>query len=270
MREAAAALASVSETPRLDAELLMAAALGVTRSELLVRHLSAPAPAGFAALFKRRLGHEPVAYIVGRQEFYGLEFRVTRDVLIPRADSETLIDAARETFAGRAPYTILDLGTGSGALLLTALTLWPKAAGIGLDRSDPALAVARANAARLGLAARAEWLCRDWTQPEWRAGLGRFDLILANPPYVEDDASLARQVREFEPAGALFAGPDGLDAYRALVRELPELLAPGAAALVEIGSRQAAAVTALATATGLSATPHQDLGGRPRALVLTQ
>ena len=266
LRAAAAKLAAVSDTPRLDAELLMAAALGTDRSELLLRRMSDRAPPGFAALLARRMAHEPVAHILGRQEFYGLELAITRDVLIPRADSETLIEAARAAFAGRAPARILDLGTGSGALLLAALSLWPEAEAVGTDRSAAALAVARANAERLGFAPRL--LERDWTQPGWADGLGAFDLILANPPYVEDAADLAPSVGRFEPAGALYAGPEGLEAYRALIPQLPALLAPGGVAVVEIGPTQAPAVAALAAAAGLDSTLHRDLAGRPRALEL--
>ena len=266
LRIAAAELGEVSPSARLDVELLMAAALGVSRSDLLLRHMRDAVPAGFDALYCRRLAHEPVAYILGQAEFYGLEFRVTPAVLIPRADSETLIDAGLAAFADQPPLRVLDCGTGSGALLLAALAQWPGAAGVGIDRSGEALAVAAGNARRLGLDGRVQMLGRDWDNPGWADDLGRFDLVLANPPYVEIDAPLARVVRDHEPAGALFAGPEGLDAYRRLVPQLPGLLAPGGVALVEIGSRQAPAVTALADASGLSSHLHRDLAGRPRAL----
>jgi release factor glutamine methyltransferase len=266
IRAAAAQLAAVSGTPRLDAELLMAHALGCSRSALLLRAMREPVPEAFAALLARRLGHEPVAYIRGRQAFYGLQLAVAPGVLIPRGDSETLIDAARAAFSATAPTRILDLGAGSGALLLAALSLWPEAEAVGLDRSPRALAVARGNGERLGL--RARWLERDWQAPDWARDLGRFDLILANPPYVEANAELAPSVRDHEPPEALFAGADGLDAYRALVPQLPGLLAPGGVAIVEIGHTQAEAVTALAAAAGLAAALHRDLGGRPRALQL--
>ena len=270
LRDAAAELSEVSPSARLDVELLMAAALGVSRSELLLRHMRDAVPAGFAALFRRRLAHEPVAYILGQAAFYGLELRVTPAVLIPRGDSETLIDAAIAAFAAsvpqRVPQRVLDCGTGSGALLLAALAQWPDASGVGIDRSGEALAIAAENARLLGLDGRAQMLERDWTCPGWADDLGHFDLVLANPPYVEIDALLARGVRDHEPAGALFAGLEGLDAYRVLVPQLPGLLAPGGAALVEIGSSQAAAVTALAADSGLSADLRHDLAGRPRAL----
>ena len=267
LRHAAAALAPVSDTPRLDAELLMASALGVTRSDLLLRHMAAaPAPA-FAALVARRRHAEPIAYIVGRREFYGLDLAVTPDVLIPRPDSETLIDAAREALVGRPPVTVLDLGTGSGALLLAALSVWAEARGLGTDRSAAALAVAAGNAERLGFAQRARFIVADWTQAGWAAPLGRFDLVVCNPPYVEDGAELARQVRDHEPAGALFAGPDGLDAYRVLVPQMSGLLEAHGLAVLEIGAGQAAAVAALAKAFGLRTGLRHDLAGVPRALL---
>ena len=269
IREAAEVLATVSDTPRLDAELLMAHVLGTTRTRMLLHALRDPVPAGIAALVVRRLKHEPVAYILGSQEFYGLELIVTPAVLIPRGDSEALVEAARTGLADRPPARILDLGTGSGALLLAALSLWPAAQGVGIDRSLGAVAVAAANAGRLGMANRARILHADWTAPGWAAGLGKFDLILANPPYVEDAAELEPQVRGHEPAGALFAGFDGLDAYRALIPQLGALREPDGLAILEIGHTQSDAVTALAESAGFAATLHHDLANRPRALALS-
>ena len=266
LREASAQLTATSDTARLDAEVLMAHALGVTRSDLLLRRMGDPAPAQFAALIARRLTHEPVAYITGECEFFGRPFLVSPAVLIPRGDSEVLVEAALNAVS--QPGRVLDCGTGSGALLLSVLAERPGAEGIGTDRSLDALQVAAANAARLGLAQRARLLRADWGEPGWANSLGQFDLILANPPYVEDLAELAPSVRAHEPAGALFAGPEGLDAYRVLIPQLPALLAPNGIALVEIGATQAAAVTAIAAAAGLSALLHRDLGGRPRVLQL--
>lgn len=267
IRSAAAALAATSDTPRLDAELLMAHALGVSRSELLLRHMDAVVPSEFSALIARRLNHEPVAYILGHQEFHGLEFLVNSAVLIPRGDSEVLVEAA---LAGMPDArSVLDCGTGSGALLLAVLAQLPAAQGVGIDRSQGALAVAAANAARLGLTARARLLHADWEMPGWQEALGGpFDLILANPPYVEDAAELAPSVRAHEPAGALFAGAEGLDAYRILVPQLPGLLVAGGAVLLEIGAAQADPVGAIARAAGFAVTLHRDLGGRPRVLEL--
>lgn len=267
LRIATDKLAAASDTPRLDAELLMAHALGVTRPELLLRHMGDAVPEGFAVLLERRLGHEPVAYILGEQEFFGLPFRVTPAVLIPRADSEVLVEAA---LAARPEAArVLDCGTGSGALLLAVLAKLPHAEGMGIDRSAEALAVASENARLLGLETRVRMIQADWDQPGWAATLdGPFELVLANPPYVESDAPLAPSVSAHEPAGALFAGPEGLDAYRALVPQLPGLLTPDGMALVEIGASQADSVAAIAGSAGFSARLHRDLGGRPRVLQL--
>jgi len=265
---AAQRLAATSDTARLDAEVLMAHALGCTRSALLLRHTADPAPDAYAALIERRAGHEPVAYITGIQEFWGLPLRVTSDTLIPRGDSETIVEAALA--AAPAPARVLDCGTGTGALLLAVLSERPAAQGIGIDRSPGALAVAAGNAAALGLADRAEMRLADWTRPDWAQGLGRFGLILANPPYVEDAADLSPSVRAHEPATALFAGPDGLDDYRRLIPQLPDLLSPDGIAVVEIGHTQAEAVAAIARAAGFATHLHRDLAGRPRALLFSR
>ena len=268
IRDAAQRLAPTSDTARLDAEVLMCHALGVTRSELLLRHMNAPAPESFSALVTRRAAHEPVAYITGTQEFFGLPFRVSPQVLIPRGDSEALVEAA---LADRPDaQQVLDCGTGSGALLLAVLSRLSEANGIGIDRSPGAIAVARANAEALGLAGRAKMIEADWREPDWARGLGGpFDLILANPPYVEAGAPLDASVQAFEPAAALFSGPEGLDDYRILVPQLPALLAPGGVALVEIGHAQAKAVSAIGKAVGLDAELHHDLAGRPRVLAFS-
>ena len=267
LRQAAATLAQTSDTPRLDAELLMAHALDVTRSDLLLRHMGTPAPDAFALLLARRQNHEPVAYILGHQPFFGLDLLVTPDVLIPRSDSEVLVEAALK--ARPDARRVLDCGTGSGALLLGVLANLPSATGVGIDCSRAALRVAAANAARLGMANRARMLHADWDDADWTRDLGApFDLILANPPYVEAQAELAPSVRDHEPSGALFAGLDGFAAYRALLPWLPALLAPGGTALVEIGADQAEAVGAIAAEAGMSVTLHRDLAGRPRVLEL--
>lgn len=228
----------------------------------------APVPAGavavFDALLARRRACEPVAYITGTKEFWSLPLLVTPATLIPRPDSETLIEAARAALAEAPPARILDLGTGSGALLLAALSIWPGASGLGIDCSADALAVARANAERLGLAPRAEFREGDWAE-----GLDdRFDLVLANPPYVAEGADLPPDVACFEPASALFAGSDGLADIGRIVPALPRLLGPRGIALVELDPAQVAAVTALAAGHGLEAAPCHDLAGRPRALLL--
>ena len=253
---------------RDDAEILMADALGVTRSAMLLGHMRAPAPAVFDNMLARRLNHEPVAYILGEAEFYGRRFTVTPDVLIPRGDSETVVAAALE--ACPEPRRVLDCGVGSGCLLLTILAERPGASGVGIDRSPKALEIAGENAIALDIAGDWQLKLADWTQPGWNADLGRFDLVIANPPYVEDDAELDASVRNHEPAGALFAGPDGLDDYRVLIPQLPGLLAPDGVAVFEIGYRQAAAVSALATSAGFEATARRDLAGRSRVLIVSR
>jgi release factor glutamine methyltransferase len=251
-------------TARLDAELLLARHLGVAREALLLRGLdTAVDPAGFAALVRRRAAGEPVAYITGRKGFWTLDLIVTPDVLIPRPETETLIEAAL-ALAARPPAAILDLGAGSGALLLAALSEWPAAWGLGVDRSAAALDVARANAAAAGLAPRAAFVRGDWG-----AALGgRFDLILANPPYVAAGDPIDPAVAAHEPAQALFAGADGLCAYRALLPDVARLLAPDGLAVLELGAGQAAAVARLAAAQGLTGGVRQDLAGEARALGL--
>ena len=264
IREGAQRLAATRDTARLDAELLMAHALGCSRSDMLLRRMQDPAPDGFAALVDRRMGHEPVAYILGTQEFFGLDFAVSPAVLIPRGDSESVVQAALD--AGPFARRVLDLGTGSGALLLAVLAHLPQAEGTGIDASPAALEVARANANTLS--ANAHFLLRDWTRAGWADGLGQFDLILANPPYVEDAARLDPDVRDHEPASALFAGPEGLDDYRIIIPELPGLLTETGLAVLEIGATQASAVSEIARDHGFTATAHKDLGGRDRALEL--
>lgn len=269
LRRAAEMLSRTSDTARLDAELLMAEALGVSRSELLLRHLADRTPEPFWHYVERRLDHEPIAYILGRQEFFGLELHVAPSVLIPRGDSEVLVTAALAARPGAR--RVLDCGTGSGALLLALLSRLDQAHGIGTDRSPGALQVAADNARRLRLDHRARMILADWDQPGWARSLGApFDVILANPPYVEADADLAPAVRAHEPHSALFAGAEGLDAYRSLVPQLPALLAPGGVALVEIGACQADAVAGIAAAAGFAAELHRDLAPRPRALELSR
>jgi release factor glutamine methyltransferase len=235
-----------------------------------LRDLSAPA--GLDALIERRAAHEPVAYITGSQAFWDLELSVTPDVLIPRADSETLIEAAQVAFAGREPpKRVLDLGTGSGALLLAALSLFPAAHGLGIDASAAALAVAAGNAEALGFGARADMRRLNWRDAGWTEGLaaaGPFDLILCNPPYIESQTPLSPMVAEYEPHEALFAGADGLDDYRILLPALPRLLTADGVAVFEIGYNQAESVGNLARKIGLKVQLSNDLSGNPRCLTL--
>jgi len=267
IREAAGRLSSTSDTARLDAELLMAHAMGVSRSDLLLRHMRDRVPAGFVGLVDRRAAREPVAHLLGTQEFFGLDLAVTPDTLIPRGDSETIVEAALE--AARPDARVLDMGTGTGALLLAFLDQRPEASGIGIDASPAALRVAAANGERLGLAERARFFEASWLDEGWAAKLGQFDLILCNPPYVEAGAALDADVRDYEPASALFAGPEGLDDYRAIIPQLGKLLLPGGVAVLEIGATQEEAVSSLARESGFAVVMKRDLGGRPRALILT-
>ena len=266
LREATARLSATSDTARLDAELLMAHAFGVDRSGLLIHHMGDQVPVEFANFLQRRAAREPVAHIIGHQDFYGLTLRVTRDVLIPRSDSESVV----ETALAAAPDArrILDCGTGSGALLLALLDNLAEAEGVGVDASSAALEIASENAARLGFAPRCDMVQADWTKPGWANDLGRFDLVISNPPYVEDSAALAPDVRNFEPAEALFAGPKGLDDYRILIPQLPGLLTESGVAVLEIGALQATQVAEIAKEYGFLVEVSQDLGGRDRALTL--
>lgn len=265
LHTAAQRLAEISATPRLDAELLLAHALGLSRAELLLRQRDLSVPPGFDALLQRRLGGEPIAYITGVRDFWTISLHVTPAVLIPRPDSETLIEAAVDHFTGRAPTRILDLGTGSGALLLAALDQWPCATGLGIDISRQALSVAQANAARLGLASRSEWRLGDWAEGVEEP----FDLILINPPYIARDAALSGDVLH-EPAGALFAGAHGLDDYRRIAPMLPRLLAADGLAAIEIGYDQRLSVLTLLGDQGLSVEVRRDLAGHDRCLLATR
>ena len=258
-------LGKTSDTPRLDAELLMAAALGIGRDRLILDNPRGDAPLAFIDFVERRRAGEPVAYITGQRAFWTIDLEVGPGALVPRPDSETLIAAAVEQFSGSpGPKRILDLGTGPGTLLLAALDEWPSATGLGVDASDAALVYARRNADRLGIQRRAEFRVGDWAE-----GIDeRFDLILCNPPYVAADADVGPGVAEYEPAEALFAGPEGLDEYRRLAPEIERLLSPGGLAAIEIGFDQAESVSALFESHGAHSKLAYDLGGRPRALLI--
>jgi release factor glutamine methyltransferase len=259
------------EGPRREARLLLGHVLGRAPGLLTIEArdpVGAAEAARFRELVARRAAHVPAAHLTGTRGFWTLDLIVTPDVLIPRPDSETLIEAALAALPDRPSVRrVLDLGAGSGALLLAALSEFPAAIGLGVDRSPAALAVARANAARAGLADRARFVCGHWS-----AALdGGFDLVLANPPYVPsgDIAGLEPEVREHDPRAALDGGVDGLDAYRAILADLPRILLPDGVAVLELGAGQAADVSRLATARRLGISElRQDLGGIPRALVL--
>jgi release factor glutamine methyltransferase len=259
-------LTKSSDTARLDAELLMAEALHIDRDRLLLAPPDRQVPDRYWDMIRRRSEGEPVAYITGRRAFWNIELHVGPGVLVPRPDSEALIASAIEHFeAAAGPKRILDLGTGPGTLLLAALDIWPDATGLGVDVSRQALSYASANARRLGFEARAKLMQGNWA----KGLLEKFDLILCNPPYIADGAEVGAGVREYEPDEALFAGQEGLDAYRALAPQLPQLLNSGGIAAIEIGPDQADAVTTLLARDGLQARVATDLAERPRAILLT-
>lgn len=266
LRHGAARLAASGiEEPRLDAEVLLAHVLGLPRLTMLLdtsREVADDARAHFDVLIERRATGEPVAYITGTREFWSLEFLVTPATLIPRPDSETIVEAAVRSWPSDAVLRVLDLGTGTGCLLLSVLSEFPQGFGVGIDRSPDAAAVAAANSARLGLAERAAIVVSDWAE----ALAGPFDCILANPPYIAEHEILSHEVAGFEPLTALFAGADGLDDYRRIIPELQRLLAPQGRAFLEIGYTQADAVGQIAAANGFAALVHKDIAGRPRCI----
>ena len=259
-------LSQTSDTARLDAELLMAEALHIDRDRLLLSPPERQVPERFWQMVKRRSEGEPVAYITGRRAFWDIELHVGPGVLVPRPDSEVLIASAIAHFEGtRGPSRILDLGTGPGTLLLAALDIWPDATGLGVDVSRQALSYASANARRLGFEPRVKL-----TQGNWATGLlEKFDLILCNPPYIAEGAELGPGVREYEPDEALFAGSEGLDAYRELAPQLPRLLNDGGLAAVEIAPELQEPVSRLLARDGLDAKIADDLASRARAVLLT-
>lgn len=240
------------DSARLDASLILGHVLDLDRAMLLAentRLLTVDEIARFEALLARRLERRPLAQVLGHREFWSLDFIVTEATLDPRPDSETLVSAVLAAWPGNPPARLLDLGTGTGCLLLSLLSEWPGTWGLGLDRSPAAAHVAALNAHRLGLATRAAMVVGDWA-----AALGAtFDVVVANPPYIPeaDLAGLAPEVARFEPRTALVAGADGLDDYRRIARLLPALLAPGGLAALEVGQGQAGAVAALLSAQGL-------------------
>jgi release factor glutamine methyltransferase len=255
LRLAAARLAH-SDTPLLDARVLMKFATGLDDAGLIVRAndpLSADERNKFDEAVARRAKSEPVAYIAGVKEFWGLEFQVSPAALIPRPDSECLVEAALSRRPGGAAPRILDLGVGTGCLLCALLTELPDSFAIGVDRSPGAAALARENARRLGLASRAAFFVGDWGT----ALKGPFDIIVANPPYVPeaDKPGLAPDIGEFEPAEALYAGADGLDAFRSILADAARYSARDGAAVFECGSEQTGAVAEMAA----KAFPRRDI-----------
>lgn len=255
-----------------DARLLISHALGLDRTALFTngeRALSADEIAAIDTLAARRLKHEPVSRIFGRKEFWSLSLDVTGAVLVPRPETETVVEAALDFIVRGGlrleSLRILDIGTGSGALLLALLSELENATGVATDISGNAIAVARANAERLDLAARCDFVVCNIAD----VVNDRFDLIVSNPPYIahSDIATLEPEVRDYDPALALDGGIDGLDFYRAIAAQAQGLLAPGGRLIVELGVGQEGAVSALFGASGLSINPARaDLAGIPRAL----
>lgn len=244
-------------------------------AEQLVTRGAEPAPAAVAKALReltaRRVRREPMAYILGEREFWGLPFKVSPAVLVPRPDSETLIEAALALMPDRQrPWRILDLGLGSGCLLLTLLREYPAASGAGLEISPEALAVAQANAEALGVGERARLVLGDWRQPGWQQQLGGpFDLLVSNPPYVEAAAieRLMPEVARFEPRMALDGGPDGLAAYHTIATAAPNLLAPGGRIVVEVGEGQVPEISRIFSSVGLAVEKSwKDLAGIDRVV----
>ena len=270
-RAAARLQAAGIEGPRRDARVLLGESLRISRETIVGRPEQSVPPdclVRFDAALARRCRHEPVSRIIGRREFRSLSLRIDPAVLDPRPDSETVVDTALELIGarGQAALRVLDLGTGSGCLMLALLSALPNATGVATDVSPAALLTARENARALGLAPR----CR-FVAAHWAAGLGgRFDIVIANPPYVRrgDIAWLAREVVDYEPRLALDGGSDGLAAYRALAPTLADLLAQNGLVLLEIGAEQVAPVSDLLHANRLAVTTiRQDLGGHDRCVV---
>ena len=272
-RELATRLASAGiESSELDARLLVGQALGLDLTGMIAaanRVLTAAESNRLEALASRRLAGEPVARILGQKEFWGLPFALSPAALVPRPDTETVVELALEMLRAQPankPLSIADLGTGTGAILLALLSELPDATGIGTDISLEALETATANAVLLGLSTRANFIRCDYASEL----TGPFDLIVSNPPYIatRDIAGLAVEVRDHDPRKALDGGRDGLDAYRALIPQAASILAPGASLVVETGQGQAAQIEALMTAAGLvpQRPPRADLAGIPRAV----
>jgi release factor glutamine methyltransferase len=257
------------DTPELDARLLMGAALGMTREHMLIHataKLNQAQVTRVLGFIGRRVEREPVSRILGRREFWSLDFHLSPATLDPRPDSETLID---EALAGipdkQAPLSVLDLGTGTGCLLLALLSELPNASGVGVDKSEEAVATATANARRLGLGQRARFAVGNWG-----SGLTeRFDLVISNPPYIPEGEieTLAPEVVRFDPVAALAGGPDGLDAYRAISAQLPNLLKRNGKVIFEVGAGQDGDVAVLLGGAGFSNIgTRRDLAGVERAV----
>lgn len=258
----------------LDARILIGHAFGLERDQLLCRAedaADAEAVARLENLLGRRLAREPVSRILGRREFWSLDFTLSPDTLDPRPDSETVVEAGLAAMVGRRDLAILDLGTGTGCLLLALLSEMPTAQGLGVDISAGAVATATGNAERLGLGDRARFERHDWREGlAGRLNPTRYDLVVANPPYIccGEIAGLQPEVARFDPPAALAGGADGLEAYRSLASQVAELLTPGGHVVFEVGAGQASAVAALLDGAGLSVCgTRTDLAGIERCVI---
>lgn len=260
-------------TAELDARLLIAHALGCDPGAVVLIDDSRVATADAAraeGLIGRRIAGEPVARIIGEKEFWSLSLSLSPETLVPRPDTETVVEAALATLDGegrrQAPLRLLDLGTGSGAILLALLSELPRASGVGIDRAFGAVLTARRNAERLGYGARAGFAVGDWSG----AIAGRFDVVVANPPYIAsaEIGGLALEVRGHDPHLALDGGADGLGCHRAILGDLGRVLAPGGHGFIEIGAGQADAVLVMAAGRGYAARTFADLAGTARVVAL--
>lgn len=233
------------DSPRLSAELLVAHVFGCSRLDLTINRDREPSQKELEeieSLVSRRESGEPIAYILGQKEFYGLDFRLTSDVLIPRPETEHIVEEVENLFTKDSAFTFVDFGTGSGILPVTICSLFQKAHGVAVDISERALLVARNNAECHSVADRLEFLLGDFTKPLFTKG--KFDLVVTNPPYVTEDEfdAASHEVTEFEPTGALVSGADGLDHIRAMVPHIFDVLLEGGYMLMEIGCGQGEAV----------------------------
>jgi release factor glutamine methyltransferase len=266
------------DSPRLTAEVLLAHGLGVRRLDLYLNYDQPLTPRelqGFKSLLKRRIAREPLAYITGRKAFWTLDLEVDRNCLIPRPDTECLVEVGLSILqrrSGSGKLRILDLGTGSGAIVLALAAERPRHCYFATDLSPEALVVARRNARRLGLEDQVHFLAGDWLAP-FRPAVAEFDVILSNPPYIRSGEidRLEPEIREYEPRQALVAAEDGLACLRRIITSAPGALRPGGDLLLEIGCDQGPAVAALAAAAGIfrPAEFHRDLGGHNRVAQLT-
>lgn len=257
----------------LDARTLLGFVSSYTPEQLLLHHNHAVTKTitkKFFALIKRRINKEPIAHLIGKKEFYSFEFAVNKHVLIPRPDTETLVDVALKHFKKNVDsISILDLGTGSGCLILTLLKLVPNSKGVAVDISKSALKIARTNAKNLGLQSQVKFINKSWTALKLRK---KFDLIVSNPPYIsqKDFNKLMKDVRCFEPQTALKAGKDGLDCYRQILPLIKKYLKPQGICLLECGKGQHKAIAKLAAQFGLSVSDYKaDLNGIPRCVIIS-